>query len=170
MPLEGIVQPDILPISPTLRLRRYTDGSSEEDFAAALPWYQDRELVRLVDGPDARPYDTVEKLAGMYNYLDTHGELYWIEELQNSRFIPIGDVTLQREDMPIVLGPADCRGRGTGKAVVYTLIRRAKALGWDHAAVREIYSYNIASRKLFLSCGFRETGRTELGNSYRLDF
>ncbi len=170
MPLEDAAQPEILPVSPTLRLRRYTSRSSEADFAIALPWYQDAELVRLVDGPDAKPYDTVKKLAGMYTYLDSHGELYWIEELQNGKFAPVGDVTLQREDMPIVLGPASCRGRGIGKAVIRALILRAKALGWDHAAVHEIYSYNTASQKLFLSCGFREAGKTRLGNSYRLEF
>ena len=45
MPVPGILQPEILPIDPTLRLRRY-DGQC--DFA--LPWYQDEETVYLVDG------------------------------------------------------------------------------------------------------------------------
>ncbi len=163
MPIEGIVQPDFLAVSPALRLRKY-DGI----FAFALPWYQEEELVRLVDGPDAKPYD-MERLARMYAYLNDHGELYWIEERQGAGFSPIGDVTLCREDMPIVLGPDSCRGRGVGKAVVLALIGRARALGWSHAAVREIYSYNAASQRLFLSCGFRETGKTELGSSYRLE-
>lgn len=163
MSLEGIVQPNILSISSTLRLRKYGG-----DFAFALPWYQDKELVRLIDGPDAKPYD-MERLARMYTYLDAHGELYWIEERQGAGFVPIGDVTLCREDIPIVLGPDSCRGRGVGKAVILALVSRARALGWDHAAVREIYSYNTASQKLFLSCGFRETGKTELGSSYRLE-
>lgn len=164
MPIEGIVQPETLPVSPSLRLRRY-DG--KHDFA--LSWYQDGELVRLVDGPDATPYDK-ERLARMYSYLDCHGELYWIEENRGSGFAPIGDVTLEREDLPIVIGPGNCRGRGVGKAVISALIRRAKALGWDHAAVREIYSYNTASQRMFLACGFREAGETEEGKSYRLDW
>ncbi len=163
MPIEGIVQPEILPVSPALRLRKY-DG--KHDFA--LPWYQDRELVRLVDGPDAAPYDG-EKLARMYSYLDGHGELYWIEGKSGPGFTPIGDVTLCREDLPIVIGPGACRGKGVGKAVVSALIRRARSLCWDHMAVREIYSYNTASQRLFLSCGFREAEKTELGSGYRLE-
>ncbi len=165
MPIKGIVQPDFLPLSPALRLRRFR---SEEDFSFALSWYRDPELVRLVDGPEAEPYDA-DQLARMYAYLDAHGELYWIEERQGGEFVPIGDVTLCREDLPIVLGPASCRGRGVGKAVLLALTGRAKALGWDHAAVREIYSFNETSRRLFLSCGFRETGKTDLGSSYRLE-
>ena len=45
MPIPGIVQPDILPVSDRLRLRKY-DGV----FAFALPWYLDTETVYLVDG------------------------------------------------------------------------------------------------------------------------
>lgn len=45
MPLKDILQPQILPISDTLRLRRY---SGDCDFA--LSWYQDPKLVYLVDG------------------------------------------------------------------------------------------------------------------------
>ena len=42
MPIQGIVQPDILGVSKTVRLRRF-DGH----FAFALPWYQDRETLLL---------------------------------------------------------------------------------------------------------------------------
>ena len=45
MAIEGIIQPDIIEIDETLRLRAY-DG--EHSFA--LGWYQDEELVWLVDG------------------------------------------------------------------------------------------------------------------------
>lgn len=163
MPIEGIPQPETVAVSPTLRLRKF---DPREDCSFALPWYQDEELVRLVDGADAAVY-TIERLLGMYRYLDQHGELYWIEELRDGVFVPVGDVTLEREDMPIVIGPGDCRGRGIGRAVVRALLRRAGELGWDHAAVREIYSYNTASQRLFLSCGFRESGKTDSGASYR---
>lgn len=167
MPIEGIAQPEILPVSPTLCLKRFCP---EEDCAFALPWYQDESIIKLVEGPEATVYDSMERLLRMYHYLNQHGELYWIEELQGGAFVPIGDVTLEREDMPIVIGPAGCRGRGIGRAVIGALVNRAKSLGWDHAAVHEIYHYNTASRRMFLICGFYECGETEDGKSYRLDF
>ena len=55
MPIQGIQQPDLLPVSESLRLRKY-DGV--HDFA--LDWYQDRETLLLVDGKDV-PY-TPERL------------------------------------------------------------------------------------------------------------
>lgn len=76
----------ILDITPELRLRRY---AGECDFA--LEWYSDPELVFLVDGV-REPY-TSEKLHRMYDYLNVHGELYFIEAKENGEFHPVGDVT-----------------------------------------------------------------------------
>ena len=163
MPIEGIEQPEILSVSPTLRLRKY---SGVFDFA--LPWYQDPVVLKMSEGPDVKPY-TLENLNWMYPYLDSHGELYWIEKWQETKFVPIGDVTMWQDDLPIVLGFPDVRGRGIGKAVIKALIARAKSLGWDHLSVQNIYNYNTASQRLFLSCGFQETGKTETGASYRLE-
>lgn len=47
MPIEGITQPEQIPVRSNLRLRKY-DGNI--DFA--LAWYQDREALLLVDGKD----------------------------------------------------------------------------------------------------------------------
>ncbi len=163
MPVEAIEQPEILSISPTLRLRKY-DGV----FDFALPWYQDPVVLRMSEGEGTKPY-TMENLKWMYTYLDAHGELYWIEEDQGNGFVPIGDVTLWQEDLPIALGSPSARGRGIGKAVLQALITRARALHWDHLAVQNIFSYNTASQRLFLSCGFQETKKTETGASYRLE-
>ena len=76
MAIEGVEQPAYIQIEDDLRLRRY-DGTA--DFA--LDWYQDEELVILVDGVK-RPYDR-NTLYSMYNYLDAHGEVYFIEVLEN---------------------------------------------------------------------------------------
>ncbi len=40
----------------------------------------------------------------MYEYLNSKGELYFIEIRENEDFVPIGDVTLWEDDMPIVIG------------------------------------------------------------------
>ena len=93
MPLRGIVQPELIHVDESVRLRKY-DGI--HDFA--LEWYQDPELVWLVDGVRT-PYDA-EKLDRMYCYLNDQGELYWIEVLQDGQWLPVGDVTFWQQDMP----------------------------------------------------------------------
>ena len=107
MPINGIEKPEfinIASIDDALRLRRF-DGS----FGFALEWYQDTELVYLVDG-DRTAY-TPDRLERMYRFLDEIGELYFIEARENGRFIPIVDVTLLETDMPIVIGVPEYRGR-----------------------------------------------------------
>ena len=159
MPIEGIVQPEIWPVDDGLRLRRF-DGAY--DFA--LEWYQDPEVVWLVDGV-REPYSP-EKLKRMYEYLDKAGELYFIEALKDGVFVPIGDVTLWQDDMPIVIGDAGYRGRGVGRRVVAALIERGRALGWKKLRVDEIYHYNVASQTCFQRAGFKETSRTDRGITY----
>lgn len=161
MPIKDITQPEVINIDEHLRLRRY-DG--KHDFAIA--WYQDQELVRMIDG-DTTPY-SVEKVKRMYDYLERHGELYFIEVKEQDVFIPIGDVTFWQEDMPIVIGEIEYRSKGIGKKVVHTLIERARQIGYEEIFVGEIFDFNIASRKCFESMGFRECGTTTLGHRYCL--
>lgn len=132
-----------------------------------LPCYQDRETVRMVDGPNAEPYD-LDKLRAMFQYMSEHGELYVIERLIPDRgWIPIGDAGLQVQATPIVLSP-DHRGQGIGRAVIEALIERARVLGWQSVEVSEIYDYNVASRRMYESLGFAVVEGTELGHRYRL--
>ena len=159
--IQGIEQPEIIQIDNTLRLRKY-DGV--HDFA--LEWYQDEETVYLVDGK-RDPY-TMERLGGMYRYLNNAGELYFIEALENSTYKPIGDVTFWQEDMPIVIGNRDYRGRKIGRRVVSALVKRGVALGYDHLEVGEIYDWNEGSRRCFESVGFQAYEKTEKGAKYRL--
>ena len=85
MPIEHIPQPELLPVTDSLRLRKY-DGN--HDFA--LSWYLDQETVWLVDGD--RDFYTPELLNKMYSHQDTHGELYFIEALEAGLWRPIWDV------------------------------------------------------------------------------
>ena len=162
MPIQGIEQPNLLQVDDIIRLRKY-DGV--HDFA--LEWYQDPEMVWMVDGVRT-PYDA-EKLGRMYRYLNEHGELYWIEALENGCYRPIGDVTFWQEDMPIVIGDPTCRGKGVGRRVVSALIRRGRELGYDKLYVDRIYHYNAASRECFQSVGFVPYQDTEKGTSFVLD-
>lgn len=162
MPIENVCQPDIININAELRLRKF-----DNDYSFALDWYQDEDTLKLVDGLDAKRYD-FDKLKRMYDYLNKTGELYFIEILDNNKFMPIGDVTFWRDDMPIVIGDKNYRGKGISKKVIKTLIQRAIELGYQEIKVREIYSYNIASQKLFESMGFKKAGNTSNGFSYVL--
>ena len=159
--IQGIEQPEIIQIDESLRLRKY-DGA--HDFA--LAWYQDMDTVWLVDG-NRNPY-TMERLGGMCRYLDNAGGLYFIEVLENGTYKPIGDVTFWQEDMPIVIGDPACRGKGIGRKVISALVRRGKALGYDHLAVGEIYDWNEGSRQCFESVGFTAYGETEKGARYKM--
>lgn len=161
MPIQGITQPDLIPINNTLRLRRY-DGI--HDFA--LEWYQDIEMVWMVDG-DRVPY-TPELLSKMYTWLNNAGELYFIEVLEDT-WKPIGDVTFWQEDLPIVIGDPRYRGQGIGTIVISALIDRGRSLGYDHLEVEDIYDWNQPSRRCFEKLGFRAYKKTQKGSSYRLE-
>ena len=161
MPIPDIAQPKLIPISDDLRLRRF-DG----DYDVALPWYQDRETVWLVDGKED-PY-TPARIKRMYDYLDEHGELYWIEWRTADDFVPIGDVTFWQDDMPIVIGEKVFRGKGIGRKVVTVLCRRARELGYPKIFVDEIYDFNTGSRRCFESVGFVPYEKTERGARYVL--
>ena len=162
MAIQGIEQPELIQIDGSLRLRKY-DGNY--DFA--LEWYQDVEMVWLVDG-DRVPY-TQELLTKMYTWLDESGELYFIEVLENGTYVPIGDVTFWQEDMPIVIGDPRYRGKGIGTKVVAALVQRGRELGYDHLEVEEIYDWNHASRRCFEKLGFRACAKTQKGSHYRLE-
>ena len=161
MAIQGIDQPGVIQIDESLRLRKY-DGV--HDFA--LEWYQDPDTVWLVDGK-REPY-TVERLDRMYRYLRNAGELYFIEVLEGGTYRPIGDVTFWQEDMPIVIGDRNYRGKGIGRKVILALVQRGRDLGYSHLTVEEIYEWNEGSRRCFESVGFVTCEKTEKGSTYRL--
>ena len=161
MGIQGVEQPALIQINESLRLRKY-DGV--HDFA--LEWYQDPDTVWLVDGK-REPY-TVERLDRMYRYLRNAGELYFIEVLESGTYRPIGDVTFWQEDMPIVIGDRNYRGKKIGRKVVSVLVERGKELGYDHLEIGEIYDWNEGSRRCFESVGFVTCEKTEKGSTYRL--
>ncbi len=161
MAIQGMEQPAVIQIDESLRLRKF-DGV----FDFALKWYQDEEMVYLVDG-ERFAYD-LERLTRMYRYLDGIGELYFIELLENGAYRPIGDVTFWQDDMPIVIGDPSCRGQKIGRKVISALVQRGRELGFDHVSVREIYDWNEPSRRCFESVGFRAYEKTEKGSRYRM--
>jgi RimJ/RimL family protein N-acetyltransferase len=159
--------PESLPIQSSLRLRRFDpDGADEALLAELLRWYRDPDTVRDLEGPTAEPYNE-ERLLRMLRHLRDHGELYLIEQRNDETWQPIGDVTLQPHAIPIMLR-RESRRQGIARAVIQTLITRARSLGWTVVNVSDIYATNTASRHLFESLGFRQTKKTDLGHSYTL--
>lgn len=163
MAIKGVKQPEVIQIDNTLRLRKF-DGVI--DFAFA--WYQDKEMVYLVDG--VKNAYTMDRLLKMYQYLDNIGELYFTEVLESSQYKPIGDVAFWQDDMPIVIGDPNYRGKGIGRKVISALVLRGRELGFDYVSVREIYDWNEASRRCFESVGFQACEKTEKGNRYKMFF
>lgn len=159
--IQGIEQPEIIQIDNTLRLRKY-DGV--HDFAEE--WYLDEETVYLVDGK-RDPY-TIERLGGMYRYLNNAGELYFIEVFENGTYKTIGDVAFWQEDMPIVIGDPAYRGKGIGRKVIAVLAERGKELGYRYLEIGEIYDWNEGSRRCFESVGFQAYEKTDKGAKYKL--
>ena len=153
----------IIQIDDSLRLVPYFLADHHD---AALGWYQDVDLVELVDGVRS-PY-SVKKLNAMYSYLEKHGDLFWIEYREKGEWLPIGDVTLSLENIPIVIGNPTYQHQGLGCKVLKTLIDLARQRGWKELKVQEIYDFNHASRRCFESLGFVESRRTEIGVGFLL--
>jgi RimJ/RimL family protein N-acetyltransferase len=161
MSIKNIAQPELLPVTDVLRLRKYGGGH-----AFALSWYLDPETVWLVDGD--RDVYTPELLNRMYSCQSAGGELYFIEALEDAGWKPIGDVCLSPDDFAIVIGEKAYRARGVGRAAVSALIERARALGWERVRVSDVYDFNAGSQRLFTSLGFQTEAKTEKGHSYIL--
>ena len=155
-------QPEYISIDSSLRLRKY-DGQAH----LAFPWYQDPEVISLIDG-SREPY-TLQRIKKMYDYLTQRGEVYFIEVLTNAGWQPIGDVSFWQEDMPIVIGNSAYRGQGIGRTVVQALVERGRKLGYKRLYVQEIYDDNEASKKMFELVGFYPLEKTENGHRYALD-
>jgi GNAT superfamily N-acetyltransferase len=162
MNFQNKEQTKAININPRLRLTK----KNPNEWADALTWYQDEEMVYLVDGKQMK-YD-LTYLNQMYSYLDRHGELYFIEVKEDDKWIMIGDVTLCKDDLPIVIGTKNYRGLGIGKDVLLALLKRAKEIGFVKIKGVEIYNHNIGSQKLFTSVGFEAYENTSKGKKYQI--
>ena len=87
-------QPDFLPIEEGLRLVTVSG-----DHAFALRWYQNPDIVRMLDKYEDNEYDLIG-IEWMYRFLARVGELYFIE--CGGRLI--GDVAMNRDDFNIMIG------------------------------------------------------------------
>ena len=157
MALKEFVQPEIIDISDSLRLRKY-DGHYE----LFLPGYQNPVVYQNSEGIfDANRIPDLGYVKGMCTYLAKVGELYYIEAKENDTYVPIGDVTVKDENPPIAIWVDTYRGKGIGKLVMQTVIDRLKELGFAKINGSTVYQWNASSQKLHESLGFLRVSENE---------
>jgi L-amino acid N-acyltransferase YncA len=147
---------NVIDFDPKIRLRNFKD----EDLDIAQKWYSDPVVLRGVISPNQTVPLTSDVIRAMYKDLQSRGDLYIIDVLTNGAWLSIGDVTLAKYSMPIVIGDPVYRGRKIGKKVVEFLISKARTEGWEKISLKGIYKNNISSQSLFESCGFKKVGET----------
>ena len=119
------------------------------NYAVTLKWYQDAELCKQVDNRDT-VYD-LSLLKAMYNYLNRHGNLYYIK--YKNRLC--GDVCLQPDGEINIVVAKPFQNRHIGRRVIGEIIRLAKEKNLPKLYAN-IYSFNTQSQRMFESMGFRQ--------------
>lgn len=121
------------------------------NYKTTLAWYQDLDLCRQVDNRDA-VYD-LELLKRMYNYLNKHGDLFYIK--YKNRLC--GDVCLQPSGEVNIVISKPFQNKHIGRRVMNEIIQLARETG-IHELHAEIYAFNRQSQKMFQSIGFVKAG------------
>ncbi len=116
----------------------------------SLPWYQDLDVCRQVDNRDT-PYD-LGLLHGMYDYLCSHGECYYIEY----KGILVGDISLRNNAEVAIVVCKEFQNRHIGRRCVLEILALAREKGMKEVTAN-IYSFNTQSQKMFESVGFQKT-------------
>ena len=163
MALKEFVQPEIIDISDSLRLRKY-DGHYE----LFLPGYQNPVVYQNSEGIfDESRIPDLDYVKGMCTYLAKMGELYYIEAKEMDTYVPIGDVTVKDENPPIAIWIDTYRGKGIGKLVMQIVINRLKELGFEKITGSTVYQWNTASQKLHENLGFCRVSEDEKVITYK---
>ena len=157
MPFQDIVQPEVIPLSDTVRLKKY-DGHYEK----ALAGYQDPYVYQNSEGIfDETQKPDLDYVRGMFRYLDNAGELYFIEALEGGEWVSIGDVTAKPENPPIAIWFEGYRGKGIGRLALEAVIARLRELGYDRITGSAVYKWNEVSLSMHRSLGFQVMGESE---------
>jgi RimJ/RimL family protein N-acetyltransferase len=162
VPINDVIQPDIINIEENLRIRKPYTG----EWGVAVPWYHNPEVMYFSEGVTNKVYE-IENINCMYTILSNQGELYYIEVLEDNIWRSIGDVGLSEKNLPIVIGDENYWGRGIGGKVVNVLIDRAKKLGLEKISI-QIFKYNTRSKNLFTSVGFFKVSEDEDSDYFEL--
>ncbi len=114
----------------------------------AIAWYQDKEVCKQVDNID--DVYSLDRLRAMYNYLNTHGECFYIQYKGNL----IGDISLQDTSEIAIVICKEYQNQHIGRRCVLDMIKLAKEKGMSRIKAN-IYSFNKQSQRMFQSIGFQ---------------
>jgi len=163
MPFEGITQPETISLGGKFRLKKY-DGAYEK----ALVGYRDPVVYQNSEGifdPEKAP--DMDYIRRMMTWLDAHGELYFVEALENGEYVAIGDVTAKPENPPIAIWYPQYRGIGLGRLAMQAVIDRLREMGCRRITGSTVYKWNTASLALHKKLGFEIVREDE--NEYILE-
>lgn len=118
--------------------------------AVSLPWYQDLDVCKQVDNRD-EPYN-LELLHSMYDYLNTHGNCYYIEY----KGVLVGDISLRDNSEIAIVVCKEYQNQHIGRRCVMDMLKLAKEKGMEKVKAN-IYSFNKQSQFMFQSVGFERT-------------
>lgn len=116
----------------------------------SLVWYQDLDVCKQVDNID-HPYD-IELLHRMYDYLNSHGDCYYIEY----NGVLVGDITLRDNAEISIVVCKEYQNKHIGRRCIKNMLELAKEKGYKTVKAN-IYSFNTQSQKAFESLGFYKT-------------
>ena len=120
----------------------------------AIKWYQDKDVCKQVDDIDF-VYD-LNRLNRMYDYLTSHGDVYYIEY----KSALVGDVSLNDDGEIAIVISKENQNKGIGRRVIKNILGMAKAKGM--AEVRAfIYPFNKQSHRVFTLVGFEKIGEED---------
>lgn len=120
-----------------------------ENYETTLKWYEDKDLCKQVDNIDFL-YD-VERLKKMYNYLNTHGKLFYIEYKNGL----VGDISLTDDNEIAIVVCKEFQNKHIGRNCVEKILELAKENGLK-SVTATIYAFNDQSRKMFETVGFKQ--------------
>lgn len=120
-----------------------------ENYETTLKWYADKDVCKQVDNIDF-VYD-VDRLQKMYNYLNTHGKLYYIE--YNNELV--GDISLTDDNEITIVVCKEFQNKHIGRNCVKKILELAKEKGLK-SVTTSIYDFNHQSRKMFEALGFKQ--------------
>ncbi|MCD8107566.1 MAG: GNAT family N-acetyltransferase [Oscillospiraceae bacterium] len=157
MPFPNIDQPETIEIEPGLRLKRF-DGNIDK----MLEGYHDPVVYQNSEGIfDEDKIPDMEYITRMCHYLDSVGEMYFIQVLEDSEYTSVGDVTVKPENPPIAIWVDKYRGVGIGSKVMTAVISRLSSLGYKKITGSIVYKWNVASQKMHERLGFSRVGETD---------
>lgn len=104
---------------------------------------------------------STETIIHFYNYFIKNGFLFFIEvqqqgvHQQGAEWVPIGDIALTKDTMPIQIGDAKYRNKGIGKAAIHLVCEFAKSIGYKKIQLAGIYTYNHRSKRAYEANDFK---------------